>query len=116
MTVRFAGCTLDMEARSLRRGTAEVHLSPKAFEVLRVLIDNRPRALSKAELLETVWPGVFVSEASVAQVINEIRDAISDRARPARIVRTVHRHGYAFAATIERERPRRAVAAAPGRP
>ena len=76
MKVRFADCTLDIAARRLMRGGCEAHLSPKAFELLRVLVDNRGRALSKAELLEQVWPGVFVSDASLARVVTEVRAAV----------------------------------------
>lgn len=105
MKVRFGGCRLDTDAHRLFRGSLEVHLSPKAFELLRVLVENRARALSKAELLELVWPDVFVSDASLARVVNEIRQEIGDRARHARIVRTVHAYGYAFVADVEDEDP-----------
>ena len=100
MSLRFGDCTLDLEAHRLFRGRDEVHLSPKAFETLRALVENRPRALSKAELLENVWPGVVVSEVSLARVVSEIRRALGD-SRSCRIIRTVHAHGYAFGADIE---------------
>jgi DNA-binding winged helix-turn-helix (wHTH) protein len=98
---RFAGCTLDVGARRLLRGDRDVHLSPKAFELLKALFENRPRALSKAELLDRVWPGVFVSEASLARAVNEIREAVGDPARHGRVVRTVHGYGYAFGADVD---------------
>jgi DNA-binding winged helix-turn-helix (wHTH) protein len=101
--MRFAGCRLDLEARRLFRGTREVHLSPKAFELLKVLVESRPRAVSKAELLERVWPGIFVSEASLARAVNEIRDGLEDAARRGHVVRTVHGFGYAFGADIQSE-------------
>jgi DNA-binding winged helix-turn-helix (wHTH) protein len=117
MTLRFADCRLDTDTRQLFRGTEEIHLSPKAFELLKRLVESRPRALSKAEMLEGVWPGVFVSDASLARVINEIRDGIGDQARRARIVRTVHRYGYAFAAEAaeDAEDEPRPTPPAPGR-
>jgi DNA-binding winged helix-turn-helix (wHTH) protein len=100
MSLRFCGCTLDVESRRLFRGSDELHLSPKAFETLRTLVENRPRAMSKAELLSRVWPDVIVSEVSLARVVNEIRERLGDD-RTGRIVRTVHSHGYAFVAEIE---------------
>ena len=100
MSQRFCGCTLDVEARRLWRGPDEVHLSPKAFETLRALVEARPRAMSKAELLRRVWPDVIVSEVSLARVVNEIRERLGDD-RQGRIIRTVHSHGYAFVAEIE---------------
>jgi DNA-binding winged helix-turn-helix (wHTH) protein len=109
VTLRFADCTLDTDARRLFRGTCEVHLQPKAFELLALLVENRSRALSKTELLERVWPGVFVSEASLARVVHEIRDAIGDRGRDGQIIRTVHAFGYAFAAAVEGEQTQAAA-------
>ena len=105
MKIRFAGCRLDTDARRLFRGTLEVHLSPKAFNLLKVLVENRDRAYSKAELFELVWPGVFVSDASLARVVNEIRQRVGDCARHAEVLRTVHGYGYAFVADVENEGP-----------
>ena len=105
MPIRFANCVFDLDARRLFRGSREVHLSPKAFELLKLLVESRPRALSKSDLLERVWPGVFVSDASLARVVNEIRTGAGDTARRPRIVRTVHGYGYAFVADgVEDER------------
>lgn len=114
MKVRFADCTLDVAARRLVRKNHEMHLSPKAFELLRVLVDHPGRALSKAELLERVWPGVFVSDGSVARAVTEIREAVGDDARQARIIRTLHGYGYVFAATIEGNGSARGADAAHG--
>jgi DNA-binding winged helix-turn-helix (wHTH) protein len=97
--VRFADYYLDTGARQLFQGAREIHLSPKAFELLKVLVENRPRALSKQELLEKIWPGVFVSDASLARGVSEIRDAIGDHSRSDGFVQTVHGFGYRFATT-----------------
>ena len=96
MRLHFGGMTFDADRRQLLRGGAEVHLSPKAFELLKVLVDNRPRALSKNELHEHLWPATFVSEANLASLIAEVREALGDPARHSRFVRTAHRFGYAF--------------------
>ena len=98
--LQFASCTFDVDARQLCRDGHEVQLSPKAFELLRVLIESRPRALSKSELLERVWPDTFVSEASLTRTVNEIRNAIGEPGRIGSAVRTVHGYGYAFAAPV----------------
>jgi DNA-binding winged helix-turn-helix (wHTH) protein len=95
--VRFADCELDTDARQLVRGAQEIHLSPKAFELLKVLVEQRPRALSKQELLDKIWPGVFVSDASLARAASEIRDAIADHSRSDGFLQTVHGFGYRFA-------------------
>jgi DNA-binding winged helix-turn-helix (wHTH) protein len=97
MKVSFGELTLDMETRQLRRGAAEVHVSPKAFELLIALVESRPRALSKADLQARLWPDTYVSESNLASLVAEIRRATGDDARTPRFVRTVQRFGYAFA-------------------
>jgi DNA-binding winged helix-turn-helix (wHTH) protein len=96
MTLRLGDLTFDAEARQLRRGRQDVHLSPKAFTLLETLIAARPRALSKHELHEILWPATFVSESNLATLIAEVRDALGDDARRPRFIRTAHRFGYAF--------------------
>jgi DNA-binding winged helix-turn-helix (wHTH) protein len=97
MRIRFGECTFDAVRRELKRGENAAHLSPKAFELLRLLIERRPRPVSKEELFERLWPKTFVTEASLAGLIAEIRREIGDDARAPRHVRTVHGFGYAFA-------------------
>lgn len=96
MGLRLGDLTFDPDARQLLRGREEIHLSPKAFQLLKTLIDQRPRALSKNELHEHLWPSTFVSEANLASLIAEIRDALGETARQPRFIRTAHRFGYAF--------------------
>jgi DNA-binding winged helix-turn-helix (wHTH) protein len=105
MKVRFGDCWFDTDARQLTRATRVVSLSPKAFELLKLLVEERPRAVSKDELLERVWPGVFVSPASLARVVNEIRRSVGDRGRTGQVIRTVHAFGYAFAADVHADEP-----------
>lgn len=99
MQLRFGEFTIDTGSRQLRRGEAACHLSPKAFELLRLLIENRPRALSKEELHERLWPSTFVSEATLTSLVAEVRSALGETAGNGRFVRTVHRFGYAFNGT-----------------
>ena len=96
MQVRFGEFTIDSESRLLRLDDAERHLSPKAFDLLQLLLKNRPRALSKAELHERLWPSTFVSDATLTSLVAEVRAALGETAGHGRFVRTVHRFGYAF--------------------
>jgi len=98
MNVRFAEFRLDSGTRQLFRADQEVHLSPKAFELLCALVEARPNALSKTALTERLWPSTFVSEANLAVLAAEVRAALGDDASQPRFVRTVHRFGYAFSA------------------
>ena len=96
MNVRFEEFTLDTDTRQVLGRRGELHLSPKAYELLKILVENRPRALSKNELHERLWPATFVSEVNLATLIAEIREALGDDARQPRFIRTAHRFGYAF--------------------
>jgi len=96
MRVAFGPFTLDTETRQLRRGAEERHLTPKAFDLLELLARERPRALTKSHLLETLWPDTFVVEANLSNLVAELRAALDDDARQPRYVRTVYGRGYAF--------------------
>jgi DNA-binding winged helix-turn-helix (wHTH) protein len=96
MQVRFGPFVFDSEARELRRDREPVHLSPKAFQLLEALLDSRPRALSKSDLHDRLWPKTFVVEANLANLVAEVRGVLGDDPRQPRFVRTVHGFGYAF--------------------
>lgn len=96
MRVQFGDFVFDSGTRELLRAGEPAHLSPKAFRVLELLLEHRPRALSKDELHRQVWPDTFVSEATLASAIAEIRAAIRDPADRPGSLRTVHGFGYAF--------------------
>lgn len=100
MRIAFGECVFDSETRELRRGGQPTHLSPKAFQLLAALLENRPKALSKADIHDTLWPKTFVSASSVGRLIAEIRAAIGDTAKEPTLVRTVHGFGYAFAGAV----------------
>ena len=87
---------LDDGSRQLLRGAEELRLSPKAFDFLALLVKERPRVVTKTELHQKLWAGVFVSDASVAMVASEVRAALGESARAPRRIRTAHGHGYAF--------------------
>lgn len=96
MRVSFGPLTLDTDRRLLLRGGEALHLTPKALLLLETLVAARPRALSKEELFAALWPGTFVSEASLSVLVAELRRALGDRARRPRYLRTVHAYGYAW--------------------
>ncbi len=98
MRLTFGDFALDGDTRQLLRGEEEVHLSPKAFELLSTLVEARPKALSKDRLQATLWPGTFVTEGNLSVLVAEIRHALGDEARAPRFLRTVQRFGYAFVA------------------
>ena len=94
--VSFGDFVLDTDARELRRGGQPVLLTPKAYQLLEVLVRHSPKALSKSLLQEQLWPDTFVVEKNLVNLIAEIRETLGDDATHPRFVRTVHRFGYAF--------------------
>jgi DNA-binding winged helix-turn-helix (wHTH) protein len=106
LTARFGPFLLDEAQRTLTRSGVEVHLTPKAFDLLMVLVAEAPRVVSKNELHKRVWPGTFVSDATLVGVIKELRRALDVGDEKASSIRTVHRVGYAFARSVEPERSR----------
>jgi len=101
VTYRFGRFTLDTRTRQLLDDDDEVHLSPKAFELLQVLVRNRDRAMSRGELHEHLWPSTFVLETNLASLVAEIRRALGDAADDPRFLRTMHRFGYWFIGHVD---------------
>jgi DNA-binding winged helix-turn-helix (wHTH) protein len=100
MLLRFAACTFDAERRELRREGRAVPLSPRAYALLALLLDERPRPVPHDRLRDALWPDTAVGYNSLAQVVSEVRRAIGEPAGSGRTIRTVPRVGYAFAAPV----------------
>jgi DNA-binding winged helix-turn-helix (wHTH) protein len=117
MSVFFGDFELDRERRQLLRSGRPVPLEPKAYELLSLLVERRPRVLSRAQIRDVVWPGVFISESTLNQAVNVIRQSLDDDARRPRFVRTARGFGYAFCgeARVTAHEPPRDVSAAPPR-
>src|SRR5215218_7502593 len=105
MRVRFPPFILDSGRQQLLADGCEVALSPKAFEVLQLLIEHRPDVVDKQTIAARVWPQTHVSDASLTVVVAEIRRALGDAPEAPRFVRTAHRRGYAFVAYVEETEP-----------
>jgi DNA-binding winged helix-turn-helix (wHTH) protein len=111
MRIRFGDFTLDLGERRLRCGAQERHLEPKAFELLDLLLSRRPEAVSKAEIRDRLWPDTFVAESNLTSLVSQLRATLGDRER--RLVRTVHRFGYAFAGEARKAREEGPTAGVP---
>jgi DNA-binding winged helix-turn-helix (wHTH) protein len=118
MSFRFGDFELDQERRLLLRTGQPVPLEPKAYDLLGLLLERRPRALSKAQIRDVIWPQTFITESTLAVVVNGIRQALEDDARHPRFIRTVHGFGYAFSGEAREAGDRRpgASEAVPERP
>jgi DNA-binding winged helix-turn-helix (wHTH) protein len=92
----FGDCEFDSGRRLVVRHRQAIPVSAKAFQLLALLLDRRPEAVSKAELIEHLWPGTFVSDAGLHNLVTEVRAALGDRPRMSRYIRTIPKYGYAF--------------------
>ena len=100
----FGDYELDTQRYELRHAGTPHALEPQAFNVLVYLVQHRDRVVPKEELLEQLWPQQYVSEAILSQRLMLVRKAVGDSGSQQRVIKTVHRRGYLFVATVE-ERP-----------
>jgi TolB-like protein/Tfp pilus assembly protein PilF len=96
----FEGYTLDAARCSLRAGDRDIDLRPKTFEVLRYLVENAGRLVTKEEFIKAIWPDVIVTDESLTHCVSEARNAIGDSRQT--IIRTIPRRGYQFVAPVSR--------------
>jgi len=99
--VTFGDFLIDSAERQLLRGEDPEHLTGKAFQLLVLLVAERPKVVSKKEIYDTLWPEVFVQEANIKNLIAELRAALRDDGEE--IIRTERGQGYAFAAEARDE-------------
>jgi DNA-binding winged helix-turn-helix (wHTH) protein len=97
--LRFGDFVLNPDSRELSRDGRPIALSPKAFQLLEMLVESCPTALSKHALQERLWPDTFVVEKNLVNIVVEVRQALGDDPAQPRFIRTVHRFGYAFRQT-----------------
>ena len=105
MSLRFGDFSLDEDRRQVFRGSEPVPLEPKAHDLLSLLIRRRPKALSKAQIRDVLWPSTSVSDTVLAGVVADLRSALGDAARRPRFIRTLHGFGYGFCGTVVGEPP-----------
>ncbi|MBI3799184.1 MAG: transcriptional regulator [Deltaproteobacteria bacterium] len=91
---------LDVENELIWAGEQQLRLTPKAFAVLRYLIERSGRLVSKEELLRAVWADTIVSEWALTTCLRAIRKALGEKAKTPRFIETVHRRGYRFIAPL----------------
>jgi DNA-binding winged helix-turn-helix (wHTH) protein len=100
---RFGSFSIDTETRRLDRDGLELHLTPKAFDLLACLIQAAPKVVTKPDLHVKLWPDSFVADTTLVGLVKEIRRVLRQRGDDP--IRTYHRIGYAFSGTIAAGRP-----------
>jgi len=96
----FGDVVVDLDTRQVWSAGREIRLPLKAFELLKLLLEHRPKALGKDDILDRLWPDAFVGENSVAALAAELRAALGDAPSKPRYIRTVYGFGYAFMAEV----------------
>jgi DNA-binding winged helix-turn-helix (wHTH) protein len=109
MRVRFGDFVFDSGTRQLHRGGDERRLGPKAFDLLEVLLSQRPNVVTKERIRDRLWPITAVTDSTLATVVAELREALEDDAKQPRFLRTVHGVGYAFCGEATEAGPPRAA-------
>ena len=97
----FADCFLDTQLYTLSRAGRAIPLRPKAFHVLRYLLEHRDHLVSKKELCAHVWPAQFISDATIEGCIKRARQAIGDTGRTQQLIQTRRGYGYRFVGAVE---------------
>src|SRR5262249_35236334 len=96
----FDRFSLDADRRELRCGRDLVAIEPQVFDVLQHLIAHRDRVVSNDDLIEAIWQGRIVSEATVSTRMNAVRRAVGDSGEQQRFIRTIARKGYRFVGEV----------------
>jgi TolB-like protein/Tfp pilus assembly protein PilF len=109
---RFADCELDTELFELRCNGSVRPVEPQVYDLLRYLVENRDRTVTKDDLNAAIWHGRIVSEAALSSRIKAARRAVGDNGRDQRVIRTLHGRGFRFVAPVEAA----GAAAAPSAP
>lgn len=114
--MQWADFRIDLADERLWRGDETVHLSNRAFQLLRLFVDNANRLLTKDQILEGLWGDVWVSEGLVKEYVHDLRLALDDDPRNPRFIETVHGRGYRFLGGIDVENADPEPAAATAEP
>jgi eukaryotic-like serine/threonine-protein kinase len=100
----FGPFHLDLPRRQLLRGSEVVALTPKAFDLLQVLVTHADRVVEKDELMRRIWPDSFVGEDSLTQNVAVLRKVLGDASDSPKYIATIHKHGYRFVACVRERR------------
>ena len=97
---RFDSFRIDTANQCLWHGEARVALTPKAFGVLRYLVEHAGQLVTQEELLEALWPATYINSEVLRKYILEIRRALADRPDKPVFIETLPKRGYQFVASV----------------
>ena len=97
---QFGPYLLDLEEQRLLRDGQPVAMTPKVFDLLRLLVQHSGHLLTKEQLLKEIWPETFVEEANLSRAVSVLRKALGDGLPDEKYVETVSKRGYRFVAPV----------------
>ena len=103
MNFRFTDFEINTERQELRRAGVIVHVEPQVFDLLVHLIQNRDRIVTKDELIDAIWHGRIVSEATLSSRINAARRALGDTGNDQSLIRTLYKRGFRFVGDVSED-------------
>jgi TolB-like protein/DNA-binding winged helix-turn-helix (wHTH) protein len=101
LSYRFSNIEIDTARREFWRGGAIVHLEPQVFDLLVHLIRHRDRIVSKDELIDAIWEGRIISEATISSRISAARRALGDSGNDQSFIRTLYKRGFRFVGDVD---------------
>lgn len=100
MQFAFESCVLNTLTREVHVDGSLVSIEPKAFDLVLLLLENRDRVVSKDELIDAIWDGRFISDASLSTALKSARKAVGDDGEAQKIIKTVRGRGFRFVAEV----------------
>lgn len=100
MVLMFDTFELDLSKRELRQNGDLIPLEPKAFDLIVLLIEHRDRVVSKTELVDHLWQGRFISDASLSSAVKSARRGLGDTGKTQHLIKTVHGRGFRFVGDV----------------
>jgi DNA-binding winged helix-turn-helix (wHTH) protein len=107
MPIRFRDFAIDFDRFEVSDRSGPLHLTPKALELLRILVENRPKVISRSELYDQLWPDTFVQATNLHNLVRELRTVLGDKEHE--IIRTKYGVGFSFGADTFLDDPTVAV-------
>lgn len=101
MKYEFETCVLNTLTREVQTNGQPVTVEPKAFDFIAFLLENRERVVTRDELIDALWEGRFISDASLSTALKSARRAVGDDGDAQRIIKTVRGHGFRFVAELK---------------
>ncbi len=101
MRYTFAGCVLDTDSHVLEREGTQIPVEPQVFDLIRLLVENAGKLVTKDQMVDAVWGGRIISDATISARINAARTAVGDTGKAQAVIRTIQRRGLELVVPVQ---------------